>query len=201
MLITNYTTIQAIIERLNRFTIPGGYWNIEEIKEWTYDALSAIGTIEDKVEISATVEIIDNKGVLPDNLMNVRTVLDGDSGFDMEYLNIGATFTNELQYKIYNSHIYVNFAEGFVTINYLGSPEKDGLPIIPDNRYFVSAVESYIKYKIGERSFWQNKILFNQLQLLEQEWLFYLPAAKNSVKMNILQHPDAFRKIRNRHFM
>lgn len=199
-MITNYVTIKTIIEKLNRFNIPGGYWNVEEIKEWTYDALSAINTLEDKVELGCNVEIKDGKGILPNNLTNIKEVLEGESNYPMESTDIGRQFDRDLQYKLYNGHIYTDFNEGFVIINYLGFPEKDNSPLIPDNRYYITAIESFIKYKIGERAYWENRILERQLQMLEQEWLFYLPAAQNSNKLNILKDSNKFRRISNRHY-
>jgi hypothetical protein len=194
-----YTTIHYIVEKLNSFNIPGGYWNLAEIKEWTYDALSIIGTIENKIEAIKKIEIIDGKGQLPSNLIDVVRVLEGDSDYPMEFVNTGQTFTTDLQYKIFNSHIYPNFDNGFVNLYYLALPEEDGLPLIPDNSYFISAVLSYYRFKIGERAYWQNRILENQLNRLEQEWLFYIPAAKGSMKMNILKQETTFKKINMRH--
>ena len=202
-MINNYISLDSIIEKINRFKIPGGYWNIDELKEWTYDALSAINTIEDKVELGAEIDIIDNKGLLPSNMTIIKGIYESESMYPMTEIHIGEDFYQPLQYKIFNGYIYTytDFVTGFVTINYLGHPEKDNAPLIPDNRYYIKAIESFIKYKIGERSFWQSKIVTGQLHMLEQEWLFYLPAARNINKMDILNNSKKFRKISNRHFM
>jgi hypothetical protein len=199
-MITNYITINTIIEKLNRFNIPGGYWNIEEIKEWTFDTLNSINTIEDKVEMSCNITITNGKGILPSNVSNIKYILEGETAYPMEETDIGREFNKELQYKIYNGYVYTDFDEGYVIINYLGYPEKDNSPLIPDNNYYIKAVESFIKYKIGERAYWQGKILERQFQMLEQEWLFYLPAAQNSNKLNILKDSNKFRRISNRYY-
>ena len=199
---TNYVGIERIIEEVNRVKIPNTYWNIDEIKEWTYRALSFIDTKLANIKASTIIEIIDNKGLIPPNLEIVDKVILEEASGDKELHKILPTEElNNNNYDVNTGYIYVNFAEGKVTLNYFTTPVDDqGRPLIPDDVYYIKAVVSFIRYRLGERAYWQNKILERQLNMLETDWYFYLPAARANNKMNILRDSKRFRKISNRHF-
>lgn len=200
---TNYVGIERIIEEVNRVKIPNTYWNIDEIKEWTYRALSFIDTKLANIKASTIIEIIDNKGLIPPNVEIVDKVILEDSNGDKELHKILPTQElNDSNYDVNTGYIYVNFAEGKVTLNYFTTPVDDqGNPLIPDDVYYIKAVVSFIRYRLGERAYWQNKILERQLNMLETDWYFYLPAARANNKMNIMRDSKRFRKISNRHFL
>ena len=199
---TNYVGIERIIEEVNRVKIPNTYWNIDEIKEWTYRALSFIDTKLANIKASTIIEIIDNKGLIPPNVEIVDKVILEEASGDKELHKILPTEElNNNNYDVNTGYIYVNFAEGKVTLNYFTTPVDDqGRPLIPDDVYYIKAVVSFIRYRLGERAYWQNKILERQLNMLETDWYFYLPAARANNKMNILRDSKRFRKISNRHF-
>ena len=179
----NYITIDLIIERLNQIKLPGQSFNISEIKEWTYQALTKIGAVKEFINTTLEVEIIDNKGLLPHNIHTMESVLEGSSGYNMESIASSTPF-RELTYKVNAGYIYTNFDTGSVLLQCSIFPvDDDGRPLIPDNEYFISAVYSYIRMKLGERAMWQNKIAPGQFTWLEREWNFYCPAAKNDSKM------------------
>lgn len=198
-MLSDYIPIDTVIEKINRRNIPWATFNIEEIKEWVFECLSKINTIIDKVEIIDTIEIINNKGKLSTNMHSILEVSEGISSYPMRELNIGKEFT-DLTYQIFNGMIFTDFATGYIEIKYLAFPELNNSPLIPNNNYYISAVEAYLLYKLGERAYWNNFILLNQFQLVEQDWLFYLPAAQCSTKMNLFKNSKEFRKIAHRHY-
>ena len=179
----NYISLDLILEKLNSIKIPGTTWNISEVKEWAWEALSLIGATKEFIETSIEVEIIDGKGEIPNNIHSIDTVLEGVSGYNMDKIPGNENF-RELTYKLNNGYIFTDFDKGSVIFRcYIFPFDEDGKPLIPDNEYFISAVYAFIRYRIGERAFWQNKIVGQQFQWLEREWLFYCPAAKNASKM------------------
>lgn len=201
-MITNYVGIDSIIERLNRESIPNTYWNIEEIKEWIYIALSFIDTKLSNIKTSATIEIVDGKGIVPADIEIIdRVITDDESPKELHYI-LTYEDLNSNNYDVQAGYIYVDFEEGKLTVHYFTSPIDDqGRPLVPDEVYYIQAIVSYIKFKLGDRAYWQGKILERQLDRLEQDWLFYLPAARNNKKMSILQDSKRFRKISNRYFL
>jgi hypothetical protein len=201
-MISNYVTIDRVIEKVNRFKIPGGYWNLEEIKEWTYDVLEKINDQTARVKAIVQIEIVDDKGKIPAYVETIISVYDDYTGDKLENILPYKTLNNNT-YILNGGFIYTDLKEGTgkgrLTINYLTVPtDEDGNPFIPDNNYYISAVEKYILFKIGERAYWSGKILERQLLMLEQEWLFYLPAAQASQKMDLIHDPKRFARIHNR---
>lgn len=202
-MVTKYVSIENIIEEINRVQIPNTYWNIEEIKEWTYKALSFIDTKQASIKASVIIEIIDGKGLIPASVEKIdRVVLDEvNNTKELHYILAGEEINSD-NYEINAGYIYVDFEEGKLLLNYYTIPvDGENRPLIPDNAYYIKAVVSYIRFSLGERAYWQGKILERQLQMLETDWLFYLPAAQANQKMTILQSSKRFRKISNRHYL
>jgi len=210
-MVGEYITIERIIEKINRFKIPGGYWNIEEIKEWTYDALGAINDKTVRIKATKVIEMQDNKGKIPADVESIHSIINNDlQASTSKYDNSRAEMHQVLEgykieestYLISNGFIYTNMANPntSLTINYYTVPlDEEGNPLIPDNRLYISAIEAFLQYMIGKRAFMQGKILGQQLQMLETEWLFYLPAAINSQKMDIMKDPNRFARLHNKY--
>lgn len=199
-MINNYITIDRVVEKINRFKIPGGYWNIEELKEWTYDALGAINDKTVRVKATKIIEIVSDKGKIPADVESIDSILNANGDLIQEVLP--NRDLDKETYMISNGFIYTDFGtdKDYVTVNYYTVPlDEDGNPLIPDNRLYISAIEAYLQYMIGKRAFLQGKILQQQIQMLEQEWMFYLPAAINSQKLDIMKDPSRFRKIHNKY--
>lgn len=193
-MISNYVSLDMVIERLNTSKIPGQDWNISELKEWTWQALSKIGEVTRFIEKSVEVEISDNKGYLPQTLHELRNVLDATSGFNLDKIGGGEPF-RDLTYKINAGVIFTDFPEGSIIINgYYFPVDDDGKPLIPDTESFITAVYSYIRMKLGERLMWQNKISQGQYQMLEREWWYNCPNAKNESKMPTEDSLHTFKK-------
>ena len=199
---SNYVGIDHIIEEVNRISIPNSYWNIDEIKEWTYKALSFIDTKQAQIQSSTIVEIIDNKGLIPADVTKIdKVILEGNIEKELHYI-LPIEKINANNYEINAGYIYIYPEKAKLTIQYYTIPiDSEGAPLIPDDKYYIQAIIAYIRFNLGTRAYWQNKILERQLTMLEQEWLFYLPAAQNSTKLNTLRDSKRFRRISNRHFM
>ena len=163
----NYVKIDYIIEKINSGNIPGTYWNLDEIKEWIYDALSKINTSKTKIYSKIQIEIIDSKGIIPGYVETLLKVWDNQ---DRELLQPFANNNiTEGTYLINNGFIYVNYESGYVNIEYYSFPiDSEGNPLIPDDNYFISAIIAYIRFKLGERAFFQGKMMQNQFQYLER---------------------------------
>jgi len=206
-MITSYINIDSVIEEINRESIPNTYWNIEEIKEWVYKALSFIDNKANNIQASDIIEIDDYKGLIPANVEIIDKVLltEEHHGAEDTQKELHSILPHEQlnsnNYDINAGYIYVEFETGKLTLQYYTTPvDEQGRPLIPNEKYYIQAVIAFIRFKLGSRAYWQGKILERQLQMLEQEWLFYIPAAQNSQKMKILRDSKRFKRISNRYF-
>ncbi|MCP4255504.1 MAG: hypothetical protein GY775_19285 [Candidatus Scalindua sp.] len=200
-MISNYVSIDKVIEKINRFKISGGYWNKEELLEWSYDALEAINDKYSKIKASVTLTLKDNKVKIPGDVESIHTVYTvEDIEKRLQELLPGRSLT-ENDYLLNGGYLSTNLKDSNMqlVIDYYTIPlDANDYPMIPDNRAYLSAVEAYLQFMIGKRAFYQGKILQNQFQALEQEWLFHLPSAQSSQKLNILKDPDRFMRIHNK---
>ena len=180
-MIFNYIGLNRVTEKINRIPIFANNYNPEELKEWAVEALLKIGVTNNMDHIAKQIEILDGRGELPDGLEYIDSVLEGESGYPMELIPSNQDYQT-LTYKINNGYIFTSFEEGSVIINYYGLLMNRDELLVPDTTYFIAAIEAYLKFKIGEKLFWMQKIVMGQYQLLEREWLFYCNSAKNESK-------------------
>ena len=90
--------------------------------------------------------------------------------------------TGKYEYTIIEGSVLrFNFEKGLIALAYLRNvTDKDGLPMIPDNISFVTAVIAYIRLKLTEREFYSNKEGSSQkLQYAQQQWQWYAKQASN----------------------
>ena len=193
-MISNYTTLDLILERLNTTKIPGQDISKAEIKEWTWEALSKIGAISEFINTTIEIEIIDGKGQLPSTIHTLYQVQEGSSGFDMDEVDANQDY-RELSYKLNAGFIFTSFETGSVLLQVAIFPVDDNNdPLIPDDVYFISAVVAFNRFKLGEISFLQGKLDGNRFNYLERQWMFYCPAAKNASKMPSLSKLNSIKK-------
>jgi hypothetical protein len=85
-----------------------------------------------------------------------------------------------------NKKFRFNFKEGLVAVSYLKRQvdEETGYPLIPDNISAISAITYYVKWKITEYHFWNNRQgSDSKIKYFEKKWLKYVKQAKNHFKM------------------
>lgn len=79
-----------------------------------------------------------------------------------------------------------SFETGYVAIAYTRTrlDPKTGFPLVPDDNTFLQAISYYIKWKIAERMFWNQRQGAKSLsEDNERKWLKYCRQAKNKIKM------------------
>ena len=199
-MMANYVSIDTVIEQLNRDYISGTHWNIDELKEWTYEALSKISTKISNVKAITEIEVIDGKAKIPAEVELIKRVVRIDTSEKTELHELLPNYDlDDYTYLLNEGFIHVNFEKGLIELHFYTTPiDLEGRPMIPDTVYYKSAVVAFLQYKIGRRAYFAGKILENQLNHLEQEWYFYNSAAKANSKMKILQDSKRFRRLHNR---
>jgi hypothetical protein len=92
------------------------------------------------------------------------------------------TTRNEYSLTDEDSIMRFSFSDGLVALAYVRTVlDTNGIPKIPDNYSFVTAVVKYITYKLMERQFYLGKSDSDKkVYKAEKDWQWYCKQAKNS---------------------
>ncbi len=183
MVIEDYTSYKEALERYNRMPIPNVSYNIEEIKEWTWEAMEKLNAANQYVVLKDTFNIEGHRVKIPQGCVNIQRITDTGSGQEYEPLNNEEEY-RLFTYKIFDGFIYTDQEDGQIDILYESFPIDDsGNPLIPDNEYYISAIEWFYRYKLATRGYFLGVLVGQQFQLAEREWHFYAAGAVNKTKM------------------
>lgn len=101
----------------------------------------------------------------------------------------------EFTYTLQNGVIYTSFPEGCIEVSYKALiTDKDGFPLVPDNQKVKLALEYYILHRYLAPLYDIGKITDKAFGRIEQNYLWYVGAAQNSM---VLQGPDHLETIMN----
>lgn len=196
-----YVSLERIIENVRRDFDIIDQISMSDIMEWVFYSMGLIGAdiaFIQKVTDGNTslghpypVKIEDYRGALPADIYKLTQVREYTSGqsmrasqgsFSMSVDNPYPQDESDYTYTINNSYIFTNFEEGYVEVSYVAFPtDSRGYPTIPDDVKYIKAVESYLIERLARREFLSGKLSGDKYRLLEQEWLWYCGAAKQSI--------------------
>jgi hypothetical protein len=104
-------------------------------------------------------------------------------------------YAQPLQYEINGGKIFTSFKDGQVEMSYWAYPTDDrGFPLIPDEIYFKNACSNYVAHKLSRKLAGRNQYNPQMAQQIEQDWLFYVQAAKSKA---IMPSIDKMESIKN----
>jgi hypothetical protein len=95
---------------------------------------------------------------------------------------INSLNVSNLTYSVNNSYIFTSFDEGLLELSYLAFPtDSRGLPMIPDDARYIKAIECYIIERVSRKLWLNDKLSRDKYERLEQDWLWYVASARNSL--------------------
>lgn len=147
---------------------------------------------EEKVD---EVDIKDYRGLLPCDFNNIIQVRIKNSNrvftysTDSFHMSSNKDITTALTYKVQGNVIYTSIKEGTIEVAYNAfAVDDEGYPLIPDNSFFIRALELYIKKQYFTILFDQEKINVNVYQNVCQEYAWAVGQAQvDLVRLNIDQ--------------
>lgn len=163
----------------------------------------------DKVK---SIELFAYKGLLPDNLINIRGVrytgLDGcDKGIPMRYAtdiyhqspSNEDECATELTYVIQGCNIITSVEEGYIEISYSAiEVDEDGFPLIPDNESLKRALEYFIIFKYIEPLWSIGKVPDKVFSYYDTQANWYYGQASNAFKLANVDHLESTMNAINR---
>lgn len=175
--------------------------NYDDAAMYAIEAIELIGTPLTlvKKETNPPIRINGYKGALPNDIVNIKSVLSVDSGTIMHY-NTGNHDAANVDYQDYVNSKYTiehgviktSFEKGDVIVSYDALPtDCDGYPLIPDDIKVKNAIRYYILYSHIEPLYDIGKITDKAFGRIEQQKLWYMGAAQSSTQLHNMDHAQA----------
>lgn len=173
----NWVSINTVLDRLLRHPMLQDV-TLESAVQYAVDFIQVAGCPMQYTEKEEAVDIEDYRGLLPCDLIQINLVKDCKSHkvlrsttnyFSEQNSHISSQ--DDLTFRLQGKVIIVSFKEGKVIISYKSIPvDEDGFPLVPDHPAFLTALESYIKWKQFEVLFDQGKITVGVYQNAQQQY-------------------------------
>lgn len=191
------------------------------MQDLTYDdaamyATEAIGLIGSALsfnnKIKYRIPIVNYKGRLPDNLINIRGVRTSDNYNVLTYASDiyiqdhcrddfkeKCNYSGDLTYEVSQNVITTSFKEGKVDISYKALPvDKDGYPLIQNNPKNIEAIRYHIMNAYLEPLYHIGKITDKAYQDISQKRDWYVGAAQTSMQLQGIDHLETTMRSINR---
>ncbi len=205
-MISGYVSVGVVASKLYRDLGVNKELNFLDIVEWCNEVLLKVGAYAQFNEISECLTMTDGKSQLPCGFYKLV-----DISYQGQPLS-WATNTMANNYQCEGCKIekccaqhtfYINdsciITDVVVTgtsvsdvpdssdklcIVYLGMPiDDDGYPMIPDDVYFMEACAKYVTYMIDYQDWRKGQVADKVFQKSEQDYLWYVNAAKGAANM------------------
>lgn len=190
-----YVKIQYIIEKVNREKPNRARYNIPDLKEWIWEAVQKIGGEIAFVRSTVRLKVEERQVRIPSEIRYIKEVRNGDGSYLTETRDSFADSTEDtLKYIINDRYLFTSFDTEELIMEVLKFPVDDkGDPMVVDNETVLQAVISYILERIS-RKMWINELMpDNKYRAVEQEWLFYVNAASQSLNIPSLDGMEEWR--------
>lgn len=129
--------------------------------------------------------------VLPDDIEYLRAKEADKYSYTIRTL---PTIVTQDTYTINKNYIFTSFKSGIIMMFYKAFPvDNDGLPLIPDNTRYIKAVACRIAERIDYRLWRTNRLARDVYEKSEQEWLWYVGSAANSMRIFTLDEAESFK--------
>lgn len=186
MITGSFVDMNFIMEKVDSNKPTNAKYRESDVKEWIGDALRDIGSVDSYDQNIETLELIDGRALMPDNILYVIAVKDANSDNVIHKSSTLSNLGGDAMdgFYIRGRYIYAGPKLKSITIIYSCFVVDDyNNPMIPDNPYFISATISKILERLTRRLY-DNGAMPRQNYLdYEQDWLYYLKAASSEAKM------------------
>lgn len=165
---------------------------LEQASEYTIEILKLIGaplTFIDKIE---SLELIDYKTALPNDLLELKGVRCDNIPLryasDIYHVDTDKC-TTEYTYIVQNCVLIASLEKGCIEISYKALPiDNDGFPMIPDNESYRMAIEYYILFRYLEALWSIGKITDKVFQYYQQKKDWYVGQASSALTIANKDH-------------
>jgi len=211
-----YVSLDLVMDKLHRDNGFIEKMDFPDVAEWAGEAIKLIGAcaaLEKKVTgnslVTPNITVAGYHGELPVDYMKVMP--GGVRDYDTKIVYRGTTDTfahapaitgedstlaqADRTYSINNNYIFTSVEDVTIEMAYYAFPvDECGMPKIPDNVKYVSAISSYIAERIGFSQWAIGKLPDKVYAKLEQERLWYIGAANSAANMRDVDQMESWTK-------
>lgn len=198
MLNPGYTSIERVVENVIRDTGFTDEISWPDIVEWVFIAQELINVPNAYVRRVTDgsdgnyppIEIVNYRGELPCDYHRLIDIREYCNKLPVRYETGNFHTSNNMPMAIgvdsititmNDNYIFTNIETGQLELEYWAFPtDENGLPMIPDDVFYIRAIEAYLTERIGRKMWIQGKIAKDVYQQFEQDWYWY--AGKVRVK-------------------
>lgn len=206
-------SIKFIIEKLYRDLGINTEIDPDLVYEWASEALLFIGAFDQFETIIANITIDEHKAKLPCGFYKLESI----SNENTELYFAGKSLINNFfcddckipvfpnnnpngtikqTFYINDNFIITSLQTGNLCITYMGIPvDKDGLPMIPDDVYYMKACTAYVTKMIDYREWRKGRLPDKVFKHSESEWDWYCAAARGASNMPDTQKLENLKNI------
>jgi len=211
-----YVSLDLIMDKIHRDNGFVDKVEFYDVAEWAGEAIKLIGTpaaLEKKVTgnslLTPNITVTGWRGELPVDYFKVMP--GGVRGYDSKVVYRGSTDTfakapaitgegssfaqGDRTYTINDNYIFTSVEEDTIEMAYYAFPvDSCGMPRVPDNVKFVSAISAFIAERIGFSQWSVGKLPDKVYNKLEQERAWYIGAANSAGNMRSPDQMESWTK-------
>ena len=202
----NYISLKQIADKTLRNPMMAGI-SFEAIIDYAVDFMRIVQCSGFFTEKCEPIEIIEHKGLLPDDFFEMNQVRlvtalteSGELSVSKAFRYASDTFhlsdySNyfDMTYKIQGGYIFTSIKEGTIEISYKAILlDEEGYPLIPDNSKFTRALQAYIKKEWFTILFDLGKLQAAIYQNAQQEYAWAVGACESEFQKMSLDKAESF---------
>lgn len=211
-MINNFISIGYIFAKLGRDLNLNEELNESDIIDYVAEALAYIGAFGQYETKVSHLEVDNHKAKLPCDFYKIvlatyknQPLSWQGAGLNTAYFcddcKLPATCCSDHSFYIKNNYIITSVENDDICLEYLAIPvDEDGIPMIPDDQYYIQAVTSYVTYRLFYRDWIKGRIPDKVFQKSESDWIFYCNSARGSANSPSLGQLERYKNILQRPF-
>lgn len=183
-----FISLREILSRVTRHGMLQDV-DLEAVIQYTLEFFGLVGLPEIYEDKLVKVRIHNFKADLPCDIVRINQVRDERTGLALRSMtdsfNTQSRFIpGGASFKTQNRVIMTSFPEGSLLVSYKAThTDSDGLPMLPDDQVFLLALEAYIKMRVFQVKFDQDKIKRDVLDRAEQQYFSLAKKVTNRFKV------------------
>ena len=182
-----YVSIRNILARVARHPLIQDI-DLEAGIQYTLDFFAIVGVPQIFEDRQDRVEIHNFKGTLPCDTIQIVQVRDERTKIPLRSMTDSFNGNSRVipagaSFKTQNRVITTSFPEGCVLVSYKAiKTDADDLPMLPDDRVFLQALEAYIKLQVFSAKFDEGKMDEKIFDHAEKDYYFKVGKTINRFK-------------------